>query len=40
MHFIGPVYLCELITKHKYATVRTRRAQDCFHLAPPPSLLL
>ena len=27
------MYLCELITKHEHATVRTRRAQDCFLLA-------
>ena len=35
-HGVAPVYLCELITKHEYATVRTRRAQDCFLLAIPP----
>ena len=29
-HGVAPVYLCELITKHEHATVRTRRAQDCF----------
>ena len=28
--------LCELITKYEQATVRTRRAQDCFLLAIPP----
>ena len=35
-HGVAPVYLCELITKHEYATVRTRRAQDCFLLSIPP----
>ena len=35
-HGVAPVYLCELITKHEHATVRTRRAQDCFLLAIPP----
>ena len=35
-HGVGPVYLCELITKHEHATVRTRRAQDCFLLSIPP----
>ena len=33
-HGVAPVYLCELI--HEQATVRTRRAQDCFLLAIPP----
>ena len=32
-HGIAPAYLCELITKHEQATVRTRRAQNCFLLA-------
>ena len=32
-HGVAPVYLCELITKYEQATVRTRRAQDCFLLA-------
>ena len=31
-HGVAPVYLCELITNHEHATVRTRRAQDCFIL--------
>ena len=35
-HGVAPVYLCELITKYEQATVRTRRAQDCFLLAIPP----
>ena len=35
-HGVAPVYLCELITKHEHATVRTRRAQDCFLLSIPP----
>ena len=35
-HGVAPGYLCELITKHEQATVRTRRAQDCFLLAIPP----
>ena len=35
-HAAAPVYLCELITKHEQATVRTRRAQDCFLLAISP----
>ena len=34
-HGVAPVYLCELITKYEQATVRTRRAQDCFLLAIP-----
>ena len=34
-HGVAPVYLCELITKHEHATVRTRRAQDCFLLSIP-----
>ena len=34
-HGVAPVYLCELITKYEPATVRTRRAQDCFLLAIP-----
>ena len=34
-HGVAPVYLCELITKHEQATVRTRRAQDRFLLAVP-----
>ena len=34
-HGVAPVYLCELITKCEQATVRTRRAQDCFLLAIP-----
>ena len=29
-HCAASVYLCELITKHENATVRTRRAQCCF----------
>ena len=29
-HDVAPVYLCKLITKYEQATVRTRRAQDCF----------
>ena len=40
-HGVAPVYLCELITKYEQATVRTRRAQDCFLLAIQcPSLLV
>ena len=35
-HGVAPVYLCELITNYEQATVRTRRAQDCFLLAIPP----
>ena len=35
-HGVAPVYLCELITMYEQATVRTRRAQDCFLLAIPP----
>ena len=35
-HGVAPVYLCELITKHEHATVRTRRDQDCFLLSIPP----
>ena len=35
-HGVAPVYLCELITKYEQATVRTRQAQDCFHLVIPP----
>ena len=35
-HGVAPVYLCELITKHEHATVRTRRAQDYFLLSIPP----
>ena len=35
-HGVAPGYLCELITKHEQATVRARRAQDCFLLAIPP----
>ena len=35
-HGVAPVYLCELITKHEHATVRTRRNQDCFLLSIPP----
>ena len=35
-HGVAPVYLCKLITKHEHATVRTRRAQDCFLLSIPP----
>ena len=35
-HGVAPVHLCELITKYEQATVRTRRAQDCFLLAIPP----
>ena len=35
-HGVAPVYLCELITKHEHATVRTRRTQDYFLLAIPP----
>ena len=35
-HGVAPVYLCELFTKQDKATVRTRRAQDCFLLSIPP----
>ena len=38
-HGVAHVYLCKLITKYQQAseaTVRTRRAQDCFLLAIPP----
>ena len=35
-HGVAPGYLCELITKHEQATVRTRRIQDCFLLAILP----
>ena len=35
-HGVAPVYLCELITKHEHATVRTRLTQDCFLLSIPP----
>ena len=36
-HGVASVYLCELISKYMYeqATVRTRRAQDCFLSAIP-----
>ena len=35
-HGVAPGYFCELITKYEQATVRTRRAQDCFLLDIPP----
>ena len=37
---VAPVYLCELITKHELATVRTRQTQDRFHSDIPSKRVL